>query len=136
MIPLRLCTPNIISDFNYAGDTWGGMTIRGSAGGVEPLDLLPKIVSAKLQFRTEARRFVYELNTETGSEMGLPVGYPNNTTGCITIVDAEAWTFSVDAQPLPMGAGTYLWELEVIDALNVKRSLLTGSITICQDITQ
>lgn len=135
MIPFKLCTPNFISSSNYSGDTWGGMTIRGSIEG-DPLIRLPKVISAKLQFRTPNRRFVYELNTEVGSVNGLPTGYPSNTQGNITIVDADMWTIGVDAQPLPMGAGTYLWELEIVDALNVKRSLLTGSITICQDITQ
>jgi hypothetical protein len=135
MIPFKLCTPNSIELDNYAGDTWNGMTIRGSVGGENPSEQLPKVISAKLQFRTLARRFVYELNTETGSENGLPTGYPNNTTGNITLIDADMWTISVDAQPLPMSAGTYIWELEVIDALNVKRSLLAGTITICRSIS-
>lgn len=135
MIPFKLCTPNYISTGNYAGDTWGGMTIKGSVEG-DPEYVLPKVVSAKMQFRTPSRRFVYELNTEVGSVNGLPTNFPNNEKGNITLVDPEMWTISIDAQPLPMKAGTYIWELEVIDALNVKRSLLTGSMTICQDITQ
>lgn len=135
MQPLKLCTPNKVEDNIYAGDTWGGFTFRAFDQGEVTLSL-PKLISARLQFRNTQRRFVYELNTETPSEDGLPVGFPNNSTGCITISDLPLWEISVNAQPLPMGAGVYLWELEIVDALNVKRSILTGKVTICQDLTQ
>jgi hypothetical protein len=189
MIPNKFATPNEIESNNYVGDTWRGFTVRGTAGGDDPTDILPDVVSARLQFRTLDRRFVYELNTETLSVDGLPSGWPNNTTGVITLTppeltaagsfvagriyeiltagttdytligsadnvvgttftatgvgvgtgtayDTNYWVIAVDSQPLPMGAGTYFWELEATDILGTVRSLVNGKITLCQDITK
>ena len=136
MIPFKLASPNKIQEEVYAGDTWRGFTVRGSAGGEVPTDTLPAVSSAKLQFRTTKGRLVYELNSSVGSVSGLPTGYPDNTMGNITIEDAAEWTIAIDAQPLEIPAGIYLWDLEVTDILNTKRTILKGRITICADITQ
>lgn len=135
MVPFKLCSPNSVFNNIYAGDTWSGMTVKGEFTG-DPEDRLPSIAHARMQFRDVYKKLVYELNTETGSEYGLPTNYPNNTTGNISIIDAEDWILSVDAQPLPMQAGSYIWDLEIVDALNVRRSVLSGTMTICADITK
>lgn len=134
MVPYKLCSPNSITSTLYAGDTWSGFTVNGfnDPPGSDPL---PAIKSARMQFRDQNRRLVYELNTETGSVDGLPTDYPNNTKGNISIVAEEVWTLSIDSQPLPLQAGSYIWDLEVTDELNVVRSLLAGTLTVCGDIT-
>lgn len=135
MIPIKFAQPNVLETL-MAGDTWRGFTIQGTLD-ADPNEQLHPVQSAKLQFRhVKTRRLVYELNSATGSAAGQPTGWPNNTEGNITIEDATNWRISVDSQDLPMGPGVYLWELEVLDALNINRTLLRGKMTICQDISQ
>lgn len=140
MIPIKLASPNNVENGIYAGDTWRGFTVRGSAGGVDPTDILPNLVSCRLQFRDLKRRLIHELNSATGSENGLPTIHPPENDyygmGNITILDPVLWVISVDSQPLPMVAGTYLWELETLDIMNTTRSILNGRISICQDIAR
>lgn len=133
MEPIKLLGPNKIEDEILAGDMWQGFTVVGSAGGDDPTVLLPAVQSVKLIFRKkDTRRFVWELNDTTGSESGLPAGYPNNTKGNITIIDPLLWTIGVDAQPLPMGPGAYIWKFQITDIQNAPHTLLTGQITICR----
>ena len=135
MIPIKFEQPNVV-EVLMAGDTWRGFTIQGTLD-EDPAQQLHPVQSVKLQFRhAKTRRFVYELNSGVGSVVGQPTGWPDNTEGNITIEDATTWRISVDAQDLPMGPGSYLWEMEVLDVLNINRTLLRGKLTICQDISQ
>jgi len=137
MEPFKLCTPNSVTSSLYAGDTWSGFTVDGYTDPpADPEERLPGIKSARMQFRDTKGNLVWELNTETGSEYGLPTGYPNNTTGSISIVEDAHWVLSVDSQPLPLGSGMYIWDLEITDELNVVRSLLVGTLIVCGDITR
>ena len=135
MIPYVLCENNSI--VHYAGDTWNGLTIKHSYIG-NPLDRPPGVKSARLQLRNFDDALIYELSSDIGSEDGLPIGYPYNLKGNISIVDnpAYVWILSIDAQPLPIPVGTYLWDLEIVNSLNVRQTILTGTLAVCKDITR
>jgi hypothetical protein len=135
MQPITLC--NSASATHYSGDSWNGLTIKKSFIG-DPLDAPPGVKNARLQFRDYDDTLIYELSTFTGSENGLPKGYPFNLKGNISIVEHPSyiWVLSLDAQPLPMPVGTYAWDLEIVDTLNIKHTILTGTLSICKDITR
>lgn len=137
MDPFKLCTPNVVTSSLYAGDTWSGFTIHGYTDPpATPDERLPNIKSARLQFRGAKGDLIWELNTETGSKYGLPTDYPNNIAGSMSIIEDEHWGLSIDSQPLPLSSGMYIWDLEITDELNVVRSLIVGTLTVCGDITR
>ncbi|MHA1807893.1 MAG: hypothetical protein DRH06_00010 [Deltaproteobacteria bacterium] len=135
MIPAHLCTENAL--VHYAGDSWSGLTIKYSFTG-DPVDTPPGLRSARMQLRTLGDVLVYEFNTEIKSIDGLPEGYPYNTKGAMNIVadPSYVWILGIDSQPVPVPPGAYIWDLETINNLGVKNTLLTGKITICADITR
>jgi len=135
MIPYVLCENNAV--MHYSGDTWNGLTIKHSFIG-DPGDKPPGVKSARLQLRDFDDKLVYELTSVTGSENGLPAGYPFNLKGNISIVDnpAYVWILSIDAQPLPVPIGTYFWDLEIVNNLNIRQTILTGTLSVCKDVTR
>ena len=135
MTPFTLCLPSNVTNNLYQSDTWSGFTINLGFD-LSPENIFPAISNAKMQFRSADRRLIYELNSDTPSINGVPENHPDQTIGCITILDPINWIISIDSQILPMIAGDYMWDLEVVDILNVKRTLLVGTINICSDITQ
>ena len=54
----------------------------------------------------------------------------------ITIIDAANGSFQIDQFDVDLVAATYLYDMEFTDADGIKRTYLTGSFTVDNDITR
>lgn len=105
---------------HVSGDTWGGIpSIVITINGSPPTN---NVVSAKIQFRKSA-----------GSSVVLTL---SSDEADITIVDAVNWELRVEKKVVTLCAGTYLFDLQTIDADGDIKTFLKGSWEILEDITR
>lgn len=108
------------------GDTWQGIASIGPVT-VNGTVISPPLLSARMQFRDHRDALAHELTTEIPTPEG---------SGTITIVDATNWQLAIDAQDLPLEAGTYHWDLETTDDAGTVRTLYTGQLRVLPDVTR
>jgi hypothetical protein len=113
--------PGTINVHLYRGDTWTGMgPFRLAIGGSAPA---ADLVSVRMQIRKKALGpVVLELSSAVSEE--------------ITITSANEWRWTIPAQSLALDAGRYVYDLETVDATDVVRTPIEGTIRVDQDITR
>jgi len=117
MAPLKMTL-----DAYYKGDTWKGFTLDSILiDGVVPT---VNLASCKLQFRDKTGALGYELNSIEAICKGL-----------ITINDATTWALSIGGMVLDLEAGTWWWDLEMVDVNGDILTVLTGRLRVVDDIT-
>lgn len=107
------------------GDTWDGI---GLIGPVTINNAAPaaQLVLARIHFRKAFKDIsaAYILSTA-----------PSSGQGSITLVSASLWTLTVPRQALPLKAGTWKWDLELVDADAVKKTYVGGTIVVTPEVT-
>ena len=101
------------------GDYWPGLVIGPmTVNGAAPASAAD---SCRLQFRKghEVVKF-----SDTPGEGEYP----------IVIDDAAHWQFTVDGLVLPLTAGKWSWEFELIDASGKPYTIYSGEITMVADL--
>lgn len=60
-----------------------------------------------------------------------------SANGDITITDASAWVFDVDAiTNMNLAVGIWFWSIETTDANNIRKTRVSGTLEILDDATQ
>lgn len=108
-------------DDHVQGDTWEGITLIGpvTINGAAPA--LP-LASATLTFRRSYSDFepAYVLTT----------GTPPQGQGQMTLQSAAEWRLSVPAQPLPLKAATWRWDVTMVDSAGGTYTYVGGLLKV------
>jgi hypothetical protein len=117
MIPADLGTTT-----HKGGDLWRDgykhFTINPGAG-------FGPCLYCRMQFRSKNDVLGYELNSD-----------PGEGEGEITIVNAATYEFDVPDQALPLAAGTWYWDFETFETIDMSEpgdTWLTGKMVILTD---
>ena len=114
------CNRNIILTPVIYGDTWDGLSEVSftSDGNAFASDL------------ATVRMFFKDSDGVTGLEL-------TSAAGDITITDASAWEFDVDAiENMPLGVGIWFWSIETTDVQDVRKTRIAGTLEILDDATR
>ena len=100
------------------GDTWPGIPLVTFS--TPPSENLESI---RMSFRQSfvATRTMVKLSSDNGE---------------IVILDPVTWSFKVPHQPLPLAAGSYVWQIETTDAIGRISTPMQGSIQVLSDIVE
>ena len=114
------CNTNITLKPVVYKDTWDGLS--------------------EVSFTSDGTAFASELALvrmffkDADGTVGLALTSANST---ITITDAAAWEFSVNAvSPMLLAVGVWYWSIETTDDQDVIKTRVFGTIEILQDATQ
>lgn len=115
-LPAKLDLPSVLR-----GDTFPKFSITGvTVDGAAPTSALAGV---QIDFRTSPGASTAALSLSTGSG--------------ITIDDAAAWAFSVDAFTVTLDAAVrYYFDIETTDAAGTVRTYAAGSWFVGQDVTR
>lgn len=102
------------------GDTWdeilfGPVLINNAPPGVD-------LVLARLVFRMNDSDFQPAWLATTAA--------PQSGEGTMTIVSAPNWSLRFPAQSVPLKAGTWRWDIVMVDATAVTKTYVGGTVTI------
>jgi len=77
------------------------------------------------------RMFFKNADSITGLELS------SATSGQITITDASAWVFDIEAiEEFPLAVGEWYWSIETTDANDIRKTYVAGSIEVLDDATK
>ena len=107
---------------HYAGDTWQGITIGPvTINGAAPASPADRV---RMHFRDSSGALGYGFDSDVVAGMGL-----------ITILNATNWHAQIYPQPLPLTAGTWEWDIEIIRIDGQIFSPYDGELKVKGDIT-
>ena len=105
----------------------GGEAIVAAADRTHTLQLHAPPASAIDRIWIEFRR-----DSETG-----PIGLAlDSDDASITILDADEWRFTIPAQDGPSTAGEWHYDIEILDADEVRKTYVKGLLVVGQDVTR
>jgi hypothetical protein len=101
------------------GDTWDGLSVTMTSTGTELDDPLASV------------QMSFWLAGATTAALDL-----TSADGDITIEDADAWEFRVEAiSPLTLAAGYYSWAIQTTDDAGRVKTYLKGTLPVETDLT-